>query len=46
VALSVDDEATTSQVIVRYGLEFPVGYGAEARVLAPSGGWSPATSPG
>jgi len=38
VALSVDDEATTSDVIAKHGLEFPVGYGAEARVLGEATG--------
>jgi peroxiredoxin len=34
VALSVDDEATTQELITKNGLEFPVGYGANARALA------------
>ena len=29
-ALSVDDEATTPQLIAKHGLTFPVGYGADA----------------
>jgi peroxiredoxin len=33
-ALSVDDEATTAQLIVKHGLTFPVGYGADAPALA------------
>ncbi len=38
VALSVDDEATTADLIAKHGLEFPVGYGAEALVLAEATG--------
>ena len=34
VALSVDDEATTEQLISKLGLTFPVGYGADARRIA------------
>src|ERR1022692_107704 len=34
VALSVDDEATTADLIARLGLEFPVGHSADARALA------------
>ena len=34
VALSVDDEATTAELIAKHGLEFGVGYGADARALA------------
>ncbi len=34
VALSVDDEATTQDLITRHGLRFPVGYGANARAIA------------
>jgi peroxiredoxin len=33
-ALSVDDEATTAQLIAKHGLTFPVGYGADAPALA------------
>jgi peroxiredoxin len=33
-ALSVDDEATTTQLIAKHGLTFPVGYGADAPALA------------
>lgn len=33
-ALSVDDEATTADLIAKYGLTFPVGFGADARVVA------------
>jgi peroxiredoxin len=38
VALSVDDEPTTRATIDRHGLEFPVGYGADARALAAATG--------
>jgi peroxiredoxin len=38
VALSVDDEATTSDLIARHGLEFPVGHSADARALATATG--------
>ncbi len=34
VALSVDDEATTAELIAKHGLEFGVGYGADARAVA------------
>ena len=33
-ALPVDDEATTAALIVKHGLTFPVGYGADARKVA------------
>jgi peroxiredoxin len=33
-SLSVDDEATTAELIARYGLTFPVGFGADARAIA------------
>jgi peroxiredoxin len=33
-ALSVDDEATTADLIAKHGLTFPVGYGADARAVA------------
>ena len=33
-ALSVDDEATTAQLIEKHGLTFPVGYGADAPAVA------------
>jgi peroxiredoxin len=33
-ALSVDDEATTAALIVKRGLTFPVGFGADARKVA------------
>jgi peroxiredoxin len=38
VALSVDDEATTADLIAQGGLEFGVGYGADARALAAATG--------
>jgi peroxiredoxin len=38
VALSVDDEATTSELITKHGLTFPVGYGADARAVAKATG--------
>ena len=31
VALSVDDESTTQALIAKHGLNFPVGYSADAR---------------
>jgi peroxiredoxin len=34
VSLSVDDEATTKELIAKHGLTFPVGYGADARAIA------------
>jgi peroxiredoxin len=34
VALSVDDEATTQELITKNGLEFPVGHSANAKELA------------
>ena len=40
VALSVDDEATTAELIARHGLEFGVGYGADARAVAEATGAS------
>ena len=38
VALSVDDEATTQQLIAKHGLRFPVGYGADASAIADATG--------
>lgn len=38
VAVSVDDEATTSELIGKHGLSFPVGYGADATALAEATG--------
>jgi peroxiredoxin len=34
VALSVDDEATTRELIDKHGLTFPVGHSADARAVA------------
>jgi peroxiredoxin len=34
VALSVDDEATTQELITKNGLEFPIGHSADAKALA------------
>lgn len=34
VALSVDDEATTLELVAKQHLGFPVGYGADARAVA------------
>ena len=38
VALSVDDEATTRELIARHGLAFPVGHSADARAIAQATG--------
>lgn len=38
VALSVDDEVTTADLIAKHGLEFPVGHSADARALAEATG--------
>ncbi|MEV4757019.1 peroxiredoxin family protein [Micromonospora sp. NPDC049559] len=38
VAVSVDDEATTRDLVAKHGLEFPVGYGADARAVAEATG--------
>jgi peroxiredoxin len=38
VALSVDDDATTKELITKHGLTFPVGYGADARAVAEATG--------
>jgi peroxiredoxin len=38
VALSVDDEATTKELVAKHGLTFPVGHSADARVLAEATG--------
>jgi len=34
VALSVDDEATTQELVAKHGLTFPVGHSADARAVA------------
>ena len=33
-ALWVDDEQTTAEYVAKHGLTFPLGYGADARVIA------------
>jgi peroxiredoxin len=33
VALSVDDEATTQELVAKHGLTFPVGHSADARAV-------------
>ena len=33
-ALSVDDEATTTELVAKHGLTYPVGYGADAPAIA------------
>src|SRR5215475_4941328 len=38
VALSVDDEATTKDLIAKHGLTFPVGHSADARAVAETTG--------
>jgi peroxiredoxin len=38
VALSVDDEATTRDLIARHGLRFPVGHSADATAVADATG--------
>lgn len=38
VALSVDDEATTRELVAKHGLSFPVGHGADARAIAEATG--------
>src|SRR3954451_5058808 len=38
VALSVDDEATTADLVAKHHLSFPVGYGADARKVAEATG--------
>jgi peroxiredoxin len=38
VALSVDDEATTRELIARHGLTFPAGHSADARAIAQATG--------
>jgi peroxiredoxin len=37
-ALPVDDEATTQDLIVRHGLQFPVGHSADARAITAATG--------
>jgi peroxiredoxin len=38
IALSVDDEATTKELIAKHGLTFPVGHSADARAVAEATG--------
>jgi peroxiredoxin len=38
VSLSVDDEATTRELIAKHRLTFPVGHGADARAIAAATG--------
>jgi len=38
IALSVDDESTTQALIAKHGLNFPVGYGADAKAIAEATG--------
>jgi peroxiredoxin len=38
VALSVDDEATTKELVAKHGLTFPVGHSADARGVAAATG--------
>ena len=37
-ALSVDDEATTKNLIAKHGLQFPIGHSADARAVAAATG--------
>src|SRR6201987_2130496 len=37
-ALSVDDEATTKNLIAKHGLRFPIGHSADARAVAAATG--------
>ncbi len=34
VALSVDDEATTAELVAKHGLAFPVGHSADAKAIS------------
>jgi peroxiredoxin len=38
VALSVDDEATTAELVAKHGLSFPVGHSADAQAVAEATG--------
>jgi peroxiredoxin len=38
VALSVDNESTSKELIAKHGLDFPVGHSADARAVAQSTG--------
>jgi peroxiredoxin len=37
-ALTVDDEATTRELVAKHGLTFPVGHSADARTVAETTG--------
>jgi peroxiredoxin len=38
VTLSVDDEATTAEVVAKHGLTFPVGHSADAKAISAATG--------
>src|ERR1700734_1106472 len=38
IALSVDDEATTQELIAKHGLTFPVGHSADAKAISAATG--------
>src|ERR1700691_5894785 len=38
IALSVDDEATTQELIAKHALTFPIGHSADARAVAEATG--------
>ena len=38
VALSVDDEATTAELVAKHGLTFPVGHSADAKAISAATG--------
>jgi peroxiredoxin len=38
VALSVDDESTTRELVAKHGLQFPVGHSADAQAIADATG--------
>ncbi len=38
VALSVDDEATTAELVAKHGLTFPVGHSADAKAVSTATG--------
>ena len=38
VALSVDDEVTTAELVVKHGLTFPVGHSADAKAISAATG--------
>jgi hypothetical protein len=37
IALPVDHDATTQELIARHGLRFPVGHGADTSAIGPFG---------